>query len=205
MIVRITGTLIKKNADSAVIERDGIGFQLEMAPRSVAALPPVGEEVTVHTYMHVRENELALFGFQSDEEKKLFSLLQTVSGVGPKLALQVIDALTPEAFAVAILQNDVKKLTSVKGIGKKGAARMILEMTDKLKQSGMELPESSGGADTVEVDAVPAGPAEEAVAALVVLGYSQSEAREAVHRARPTADDTVETLLRRALGQLFTL
>ncbi len=204
MIASIQGRIVRKSDEFVIIEQGGIGFRLDVAPRTVASLPLAGEMAKLYTYLHVRENELGLFGFATEEEKNLFELLQTVSGVGPRLALQVVDTLTPDAFALAILQNDIDQLTQVKGIGKKGAARMVLELTDKLKKSGVSI------TDVAVVKATPTqdiggSHVDEVLAALMVLGYSASEARDAVKRANPDQDDTVESLLRRALGQLAIL
>ncbi len=200
MIASIKGKLLRKAEDFVILEQGGLGFHIEMPPGMIARLPAVGEGLTVFTHLHVRENEMGLFGFTNEEEKNLFALVQTVSGVGPKLALQIVDSLTPEAFALAILQSDVDRLTSVKGIGKKGAARMILELTDKLKKSGFELTPAAvvAGAEGIEAgDTVG-----EVRAALLVLGYSVGEAVDAIRRAGPEATDTVESLLRRSLSQL---
>ncbi|HHX19827.1 MAG TPA: Holliday junction branch migration protein RuvA [Clostridiaceae bacterium] len=200
MIASIQGRIVRKSEEHVIIEQGGIGYRLDIAPSAVSSLPPAGETVKLYTYLHVRENEIGLFGFTTEDQKNLFELLQTVSGVGPRLALQVVDTLSPDAFALAILQNDIDKLTQVKGIGKKGAARMVLELTDKLKKSAIAVP------DIVAKAAPAEGAAEnevsEVIAALMVLGYSSSEAHDAVKRARPVEEDTVETLLRRALGQL---
>ncbi len=200
MIASIQGRIVRKSEEHVIIEQGGIGYRLDIAPSAVSSLPPAGEMVKLYTYLHVRENEIGLFGFTTEDQKNLFELLQTVSGVGPRLAMQVVDTLSPDAFALAILQNDIDKLTQVKGIGKKGAARMVLELTDKLKKSAIAVP------DIVAKAAPAEGAVEdevsEVIAALLVLGYSSSEAHDAVKRARPVEEDTVETLLRRALGQL---
>lgn len=201
MIASITGQIVKKTEEFIILEQGGIGFQIEMAPGLIASLPLPGQTVTIHTHLHVRENEMGLFGFSNEEEKKLFILVQTVSGVGPKLALQVVGTLSPDAFALAILQNDVDRLTRVKGIGKKGAARMILELTDKLKKSGVEVPQAAHLHGSAPVSAA-AGTTGETAAALMVLGYSKEEALDAVRRAVPADTDTVESLLRRALSQM---
>lgn len=203
MIASITGRIVRKAFDFLILEQGGIGFHIDMAPGMIGLLPASGENVTIHTVLHVRENEMALFGFRTEEEKNLFSLVQTVSGVGPKLALQVVDSLSPDAFALAILQSDTDRLTQVKGIGKKGAARMILELTDKLKKSGLKMTELGA---TPQGEGAPAAAAgdivNETVAALMVLGYSNAEAMDALRRAGTEEQDTVESLLRRALGQL---
>ncbi len=205
MIASITGKLLRKAGDFVILQMGGIGFQIDMAAGMIARLPDLGEEVTVHTHLHVRENELGLFGFSSEEEKNLFVLVQTVSGVGPKLALQVVDTLSPDAFALAILQGDMDRLTAVKGIGKKGAARMILELTDKLKKAGMTLTDQIPAPVLAGDQARPGDTLGESLAALLVLGYSNAEAQDALRRAQPQPDDTVESLLRRALSQLASV
>lgn len=201
MIASMKGTIIKKSDDFIVLEQGGIGFQIEMTPGLVASLPLTGQEATIYTHLHVRENEMALFGFSTEEEKNLFLLVQTVSGVGPKLAMQVVGSLSPDAFALAILQGDLDRLTRVKGIGKKVAARMVLELTDKLKKSGVEVVGSGPLAGQASVSPG-GGVAAETVAALMVLGYSNAEALDAVRRAGPGESDSVEVLLRRALAQM---
>ncbi len=200
MIASIKGRIVRKGTQQIVLEQSGIGFLIEMPARMVASLPPSGEECTVYTFLHVRENELALFGFQAEEEKKLFELVQTVSGIGPKLALQIVDAVSPGEFALAILQEDVQRLTAIRGVGKKGAARMILELKDKLKKSGVPITrEDLSATPTLSPGS---GIIEEAGVALAVLGYSRAEADEAIRRANPESGDTVETLLKRALKHL---
>lgn len=202
MIASITGKLVKKTDSHVILQQGGIGFQLDMAPGMIARLPQAGETVTLHTHLHVRENELGLFGFSSEEEKHLFTLVQTVSGVGPKLALQVVDSLSPDAFALAILQGDLDRLTQVKGIGKKGAARMVLELTDKLKKTGLDMSAEPLSAASRQDGPEAGDTVGECLAALLVLGYSKAEALEAIRRAGPEEGDRVETLLRRALAQL---
>ncbi len=126
--------------------------------------------------------------------------------MGPKLALQVVDALSPDAFALAILQSDTARLTQVKGIGKKSAARMILELTDKLKKSGLKMAEFSATQQEEGLRHDVAGDIMgETLAALMVLGYSNAEAIDALRRAGTEENDTVESLLRRALGQLAVI
>ena len=201
MIASIAGRISRKAEDFIVLEQGGIGFQIEMPPGLIACLPPAGQEVTIHTHLHVRENEMALYGFSNEEQKKLFILVQSVSGVGPKLAMQVVGTLSPDAFALAILQSDVDRLTQVRGIGKKGAARMILELTDKLKKSGIQIPQATELVGSLSVTPA-AGMAGEAVAALMVLGYSNAEALEAVKLAGSREEDCLEDLLRRALSRM---
>ena len=201
MIASLSGKITRKAEEFIILEQGGMGFQIDMAPVKIAGLPPLGQNVTLLTHLHVRENEMSLFGFTSEEEKNLFLLVQTVSGVGPRLALQIVGSLTPDAFALAILQEDTDQLTQVKGIGKKGAARMILELTDKLKKTGVSLTPAAQEAGTLAA-APAAGLGGETLAALMVLGYSREEAVNALRLAGSREDDKVEDLLRRALSQM---
>lgn len=190
MIAFLTGKVAAKTTAYALIDVGGVGFKLAMSTPSLAALPAEGDEVTVHAYLHVREDELALFGFESDEERALFERLISVSGVGPKVALNVLSALAPDALKRALASEDVALLSSVPGIGKKTAQRLIIELKDKL-----DLP-----------DLAPAGGGPEPVAAaaardaLLSMGFSPGEAAVALRDA--PADATAEQLLRMALKAL---
>jgi Holliday junction DNA helicase RuvA len=199
MIARVSGKLLQRKNDSVVINLYGLGLRIESAPRIIAQLPAAGEEVTLYTHLHVRENELTLFGFNLEEEMHLFSLLITVSGIGPKTALQILEALDPGSFALAVLQGDVTSLTQAKGIGKKGAERIILELKDKVAKSEfaaeaefLARPDQFAASSAVK----------DAVNALVVLGYSAKESETAIKSLSVTEDDDVESLLRKALRKL---
>ena len=190
---------MQKKNDSVVVNLSGLGMRIESAPRIIAQLPATGEEVSLYTHLHVRENELTLFGFNLEEEMHLFSLLITVSGIGPKIALQILEALDPSSFALAVLQGDIKSLTQAKGIGKKGAERIILELKDKVAKSGFAV--------ETEVPARPdqlasTGAVNDAINALVVLGYSSKEAEAALKNLSVSEEDDVESLLRKALRKL---
>jgi Holliday junction DNA helicase RuvA len=190
MIAFLTGKVSAKTASHALIDVGGVGFRLAMSTPSLAALPAEGDEVTVHTYLHVREDELALFGFESDDERVLFEQLISVSGVGPKVALSVLSALAPDALKRALASDDVALLSSVPGIGKKTAQRLIIELKDRL-----DLPDlASAGAG--------AEPAAAAAArdALLSMGFSPGEAAVALRDA--PAGSSAEQLLRMALRSL---
>ncbi len=188
MIAFVTGRVVAKTATHAVVDVGGIGLSLAMSTRSLASLPAEGDEVTVHTYLHVREDELSLFGFESAEERMLFEQLIGVQGVGPKVALAVLSSLSPDALHEALSREDVAVLSSVPGVGKKTAQRLIIELKDKL-----DLPDLAG-----------AGPRSGAVAeardALVSMGFSPAEAADALRDAPP--DATAEGALRSALKVL---
>ncbi|MDO8916118.1 MAG: Holliday junction branch migration protein RuvA [Coriobacteriia bacterium] len=190
MIAFLTGKVVAKAASFALIEVGGVGFRLAMSTTSLAALPVEGDEVTVHTYLHVREDDLSLYGFESDDERALFERLITVSGVGPKVALAVLSSLRPDALKRALASEDVALLSSVPGIGKKTAQRLIIELKDKL-----DLPDlASAGVGSEPVAAAGARDA------LLSMGFSPAEAAAALSGA-PT-DASAEQLLRLALKSL---
>jgi Holliday junction DNA helicase RuvA len=190
MIAFLTGRLAAKTATYALIDVAGVGFKLAMPTPSLASLPAVGDEVTVFTHLHVREDELSLFGFESDDDRVLFERLITVSGVGPKVALAVLSALSGDSLKRALAAEDVVLLSSVPGIGKKTAQRLIIELKDKL-----DLPDlAASGAGTEPVAAAAARDA------LLSMGFSPGEAAAALSGA--PSDATAEQLLRGALRSL---
>ena len=201
MYAYIKGKLVAKTIDSLILETQGIGYRLQAASALLDRFGPVGEEITAYTHLYVREDIFALYGFPSQEDVGLFELLLTVSGVGPKVASSVVGSITPSQFALAVITGDTKTLTQVKGIGKKGAERMILELKDKLKGSdwGGDIGSlSSAAASGVQL---PQGVENEAISALLVLGYSGVEASRAV-QAVQAPGLVVEELIRLALRQL---
>jgi Holliday junction DNA helicase RuvA len=175
---------------AVVIDVGGVGFKVAMPTSSLVALPAEGDEVTVHTHLYVREDELSLYGFESAEEKSLFEQLITVSGVGPKVALSVLSAFTPDTFADALAHEDLALLSSVPGIGKKTAQRMILDLKDRL---------SVGGA--LSVTRAAQDSATEVHAALLGMGFSSAEVTAALGGYGGPADD-VQALLKYGLRRL---
>jgi len=169
MISTLTGTIRSLAIDKVVIEVGGVGFTLLINPQTSSGIS-LGAQTTLHTSLVVREDSLTLFGFLSEEVKNLFELVQTVSGVGPKVALSIMGALTPEDLARAISQEDISAIERVPGIGKKGAQRMILELKGKL--SDLSLGTSYKGHQ----------PAwrEQLTSALVSLGFSPKESDGAI-------------------------
>lgn len=201
MIASLRGTLAEKGAGHCVIETGGVGYLVSVSSQTARALPEAGEPVFLHTHQVVREDSLQLFGFANLEERGLFELLITVSGVGPKVALAVLSGLPPAALARAIRDENVAQLVGIPGVGRKTAERLIVELRDKLEL-----------AVTAQVATV-AAPAsgllpkserfDDAVAALVRLGYSQAQAQEAIRKVTATEEDpSLETLVRQALGRL---
>jgi Holliday junction DNA helicase RuvA len=198
MYAYIRGRIVSRLLDALVIENQGIGYEIHAAPELLARFPAKGEETTVFTRLYVREDVQVLYGFPDAEDKNLFDLLLLVSGIGPKVASTIIGTLTPGQFALAVMTGDIRTLTKIRGIGRKGAERLILELKDKMK--GVEMPEIQAAGNL----AVPAGcPNQaEAVSALMVLGYSGPESSRAVTAAY-TEDIGLEDLIRLALRQLM--
>lgn len=201
MYAYIKGTVVARALDSLVVENNGIGYRINAAPELLERFGAVGKETTVYTHLYVREDQFTLYGFPSPEDRSMFELLITVSGIGPKVASAMVGGLSPSEFALAVISGDVKVLTRVRGVGKKGAERLILELKDKLK--GVEATEAVGA--SAVGGAVPtAGQSmqSEAISALIVLGYSPVEATRAI-RAADDGAQSLETLIKLGLRQLM--
>ncbi len=204
MIAYIKGVLKYKGEDGIVVENHGMGYNVMMPGTSIDRLPVSGEEVTVYTYTHVREDAFLLFGFLSMEDVRLFKLLITVNGVGPKGALGMMSALTSNEIYIAIMAGDAKTISKAPGIGAKTASRVILDLKDKI--DWMEAAENlldAGEQESIQIDTAGSSPAgAEAREALMALGYSQSEAFRAVSAVDITPDMTVEEVLKQSLKHL---
>jgi Holliday junction DNA helicase RuvA len=190
VIAFLTGRVAGKATGAALLDVNGVGYRLLMPTSSLSTLPAVGDTVTVHTYLHVREDELTLYGFENEDERALFETLIGVSGVGPKVALSVLSALRPDTLRSAIAADDVAVLSSVPGIGKKTAQRLALELKDKLDLP--DLVDGGGGSRQATVA--------EARDALLSMGFTASEAAMALRGA--DQDATAEQLLKAALKSL---
>ncbi|WP_432922666.1 Holliday junction branch migration protein RuvA [Microbispora sp. CA-135349] len=203
MIASVAGQVAAITADSAVIEVGGVGMLVHCAPGTLAGLR-VGEPARLATSLVVREESLTLYGFASDDERTVFELLQTASGVGPRLALAMLAVHAPNALRVAVASADIKALTMVPGIGQKGAQRIVLELKDKLGTPAAAVDAALNGAAAPPVwrDQVHSG--------LVGLGYSSRDADEAVAAVTAEAEaevaagrtPQVATLLKSALRAL---
>ena len=200
MYYYISGVLSGKGENYLVIDAGGVGYMIYTPTSDIEKAPREGSEMTVYTYLNVREDAMELYGFISEEERKLFLQLISVSGVGPKAGLSILSSSTPAHVMTAIITGDVKTLTRAQGVGPKAAQRIILELKDKLS------PEELGidGEDGVLTD-IPDAPITdsraEALSALVVLGYSANEAKKVLMKldeSMPTED-----MIKRALAQLM--
>ncbi|MFJ4499875.1 Holliday junction branch migration protein RuvA [Streptomyces sp. NPDC088864] len=204
MIAFVSGPVAALAPTTAVIEVGGIGMAVQCAPNTLAGLR-VGEQARLATSLVVREDSLTLYGFADDDERQVFELLQTASGVGPRLAQAMLATHTPDALRLAVATGDEKALTAVSGIGKKGAQKLLLELKDRLGEPiGAPAPGQGAGA------AVPASWRDQLQAALIGLGYATREADEAVAAVAPQAEEAlaaggqapVPQLLRAALQTL---
>ena len=197
MISYIKGNLEAKNLDNVVIDVGGIGYKIFMSINSIERIGEIGTIVKVHTYMRVREDDISLYGFCTNEELRMFEQLIGVSGVGAKSALTILSNISPSSFALAIISGDVNTLKSLPGIGAKSAQRMILELKDKMKtQDAVEMVQTPPAAKGGKADA-----RSEAISALMVLGYGNLEARKAVSGVYEDGF-SVEELIKRALKAL---
>ena len=195
MIAYIKGKLETKSSTYVVVDVNGIGYKIFMSGTAISEMAETGEEVKIHTHYYVREDNISLYGFNTQEELKMFELLLSVSGVGAKSAIAMLSAIKPSSFALAVISNDVKALTKIPGVGPKSAQRIILELKDKLKTE-QAITEN----EDIEIKTMIKSNTniDEAVSALQVLGYNRREIEKAFERM-PNKDLTVEDLIKQAL------
>jgi Holliday junction DNA helicase RuvA len=193
MIAHLRGKLLAKHPNQAIVETNGVGYDVAISVPTFSNLPGVGSEIALHVYTHVREDLIALYGFLRPAEKGLFEKLITVSGIGPKLAITILSGMPADEMTGAIRGNDVAKLTRIPGIGKKTAERMVLELRDKLPKT-----------DTDAVAIAAANPiAEDVLSALVNLGYQRPLAEKALSvTSRDGANASFDALFRDTLAVL---
>lgn len=197
MFSYIKGNLEVKNLNYVVIDVNGIGFKIFMSETAIQRLEETGNTVKIYTHMNVKEDDLSLYGFITNEELRMFELLIGVSGVGAKSAISMLSSITPSKFALAVISNDVKTLTKIPGIGPKSAQRIILELKDKLKT------EEAIQTNNIELKTsiVEDNKLEEAVQALKVLGYTRQEIESVLAKIEINTL-TVEDIIRKALSFL---
>ena len=193
MISYIKGTLEYAGADFAVIECGGIGYKVRMPLTQLTALPRVGERAKVYTYMYIREDILDLYGFVSEEALGIFELLISVNGVGPKAGLSILSAYSAQELGVLISTGDHKAISKAQGIGAKTAQRIVLELKDKIGKKGND------AAILEESPSLGTNALNEAISALVALGYSYNESKAALSGAK---GETTEELIKYGLKQL---
>lgn len=171
MIAHLRGRLLVKHPNQAIVETGGVGYEVVISVPTFSGLPSEGSEVALHIHTHVREDQLALYGFLQASEKLLFEKLITVSGIGPKLAITTLSGMPADAMTAAIRGNDLARLTKIPGIGKKTAERMVLELRDKLPA-----PQSAG----VEIAPTLSAVEQDVLSALLNLGYQRPLAEKAL-------------------------
>lgn len=202
MISFIKGELMEIFDDTIVLENNGIGYNIRVPATLLSAVGSIGETLKVYTYLQVREDDLSLFGFLSREDLNIFKMLINVNGIGPKGALAILSTITPDDLRFAVLSDDVKLISSAPGIGSKTAQKLIIELKDKLKLSDVfeqALAKNVSGS----LDKTGAASAKnEAIEALVALGYSSSEAIKAVKKIENIEDMDSEAILKVALKNL---
>lgn len=196
MYYYIKGKLALRGENYIVIDAHGVGYMIYTSLNTIQNVGVQGSEVTVYTYLNVREDAHELYGFATLEEKTLFMQLLSVSGVGAKVALSVLSVLTPAAFAQAVIFDDIKAITKAPGVGPKVAKRIVLELKDKIKKVDIE-----AGGKAESINEVGSDSRSEAISALLVLGYSITDAQSAV--AGVDASLTVEEIIKQALVRLM--
>ncbi|MDR0978363.1 MAG: Holliday junction branch migration protein RuvA [Lachnospiraceae bacterium] len=196
MFAYIKGELVLKANTYVVIDVQGIGYKIHMSQKAIELLGEIGEIVKVYTYHYVREDNISLYGFITNEELRMFELLLSVSGIGAKLALTILSERTPASFVLAVITNDVSKLVNIPGIGAKSAARIILELKDKLKALSAFSQEETE-AEAIKEDTKTT----EAIAALQVLGYTRKEIEKALEKV-DLEKLGLEDIIRKALALL---
>lgn len=202
MISFVKGRLVETGTDHIVVENQGIGYLIFVPASVLDQMPASGSEVKIYTYLYVREDALCLYGFLTRDDLHVFKLLITVNGIGPKGALGILSTISPDNLRFAVLAGDTKTISKAPGIGSKTAQKLIIELKDKLKQ------EDVFGEDDPVIQAVPQGAkssSNEAVLAMVALGYSQAEALKAVRQCEIREDMTSDEILKLALKNVLTL
>lgn len=191
MIAYINGILEEIEPGFIVVESGGIGYGITVPTGSMPCLPRIGEMVKIYTHFHVNEDSQKLYGFSTKEEKELFKMLISVSGVGPKAGIGILSVLSPDDIRLAILSDDDKALSRAPGLGPKTARKIIVELKDKFSKSVVSPSKSVAPASV--------GAREEAISALISLGYSPSESLKAVSKIEIQQDMSAEDILRAAL------
>ncbi len=199
MIGRLRGVLLLKKPPFLVVELGGLGYDVQVPMSTLYHLPPLGSEVTLLTHFYVREDLQVLYGFLQEQERALFRALIKISGVGPKMALAILSGMSVGQFIHCVDQRLIENLVRIPGVGRKTAERLMIEMAGKLALDGTE---EALSRDLFTQQAMPHTPSEEAIAALIALGYKPVEASKMIQKMQPTENCSTEDLIRRALQSL---
>lgn len=192
MIAHLTGKLLEKHANTAIVDVVGVGYEVTIPLSTFYELGEAGSDVSLRVHTHVREDAIQLFGFKSGRERDLFLRLIGVQGVGPKLAITMLSGMSADEMVLAIRKEDLARLIGIPGVGRKTAERLVVELRDKMA----ELQESKTGAESMPSDGV----FDDALSALINLGYQRAAAEKALNQAAKEGTEiTVQKLLRRSL------
>ena len=192
MIASLKGIVQSKKPERIVVDVSGIGYHVNIPLCILGNIPEPGNSIFLHTYTHVREDALQLFGFLSEEERGVFTTLLGISGVGPKLGLAILSGMPAQRFVEAVQSEDIAMLSTIPGLGKKTASRLVLELKGKLPSL------DSGGAQLTKADSA----SEDAISALVNLGYKKPLSENAVNMAIKNGSESIEDMIREALKYL---
>lgn len=196
MFAYIKGSLENKSSTYIVIDVCGIGYKIFMSSKAIEELAEIGENVKVYTHYYVREDNISLYGFITNEELRMFELLLSVSGIGAKSAIAMLSEISPSSFALAIISNDISKLVKIQGIGNKTAARIVLELKDKLKNE-QTINSDEKNSVAIKED----NKTSEVVAALQVLGYNRREIEKVIMKI-DKENLEIEDIIRKSLSML---
>jgi len=205
MIAHLSGTLLAKHATSVIVDVGGVGYEVTIPVSTFYDLGDINTPVRLRVYTHVREEALQLYGFRTERERELFTLLISVSGIGPKSGVAMLSGMSADEIVSAIRTNNLARLTSIPGVGRKTAERLVIELRDKMAQlSAPGLDEQTpAGAASAAAAAAEEAPREDTLSALLNLGYQKAAAEKALQRAVDEGGDlSVELLLRRSLRHL---
>ena len=201
MISYIKGELVACEENKVIVENGGIGYSIFMPTKSIGCLPQTGNMVKIHTYLNVKEDLMQLFGFLTKDDLDVFKLVITVNGIGPKGGLAILSQLTPDELRFAVMEKDIKAISAAQGIGRKTAEKLIIELKDKLSiEDCLNKTEES---DLLSPGNTEQGVRQDAVQALVALGYGSTDALRAVRNVEIGDSTTVEDVLKSALKYLL--
>ena len=204
MIAYVKGELVQKQIGYVVIDVGGLGYKVFMSEPSIEEIGSIGDEVKVHTYYRVSEDDISLFGFNTQEELRMFELLISVSGIGAKTAIAMLACIEPSQFAIAVISDDIDTLKKIPGVGPKSAQRIVLELKDKMKKE-QQISEFTNASleqkSKIKKVIVADSKVREAIDALQVLGYSKKDVEKALEQI-DTAELKVEDIIKMALREL---
>lgn len=198
MISYLKGELVEKKEKYIIIDVNNIGYEIALSTSSIMGLPSIGASIKIYTYLHVREDAVALFGFITKDDLEMFKLLITVNGIGPKGALGILSGLSADEIRFAVLAEDVNTITKAPGVGKKTASKLILELKDKFQLKDVFEQSINNKQNTNKIMEIK----DEAIQALVILGYSSSDAMKAIRQIEIDDNMTVDELIKQCLKKI---